>query len=305
MKQLLITGANGQLGRAFASLAALYPQFSFHLTDREMLDLAQPNTIQSYFDQQHFDCCINCAAYTAVDKAETDIELATLINTKAPEYLAKTCAKKGIPLIQYSTDYVYHSQQNTPFVETDITSPKGVYAQTKLAGSLAALAAHHQTMIIRTSWVYAPFGHNFVKTMLRLGNERDSLNIVYDQIGTPTYACDLAKATLDILKKTLVKDETDELHGFFHYSNEGVCSWYDFALAIFELAGIECKVAPIRSSEYPTPAQRPTFSVLDKQKIKTTFQLNIPHWKTSLARCLDQIKIEDKKNSNFPGGNKK
>jgi dTDP-4-dehydrorhamnose reductase len=294
MKQILITGASGQLGRAFARLASFYPQFSFHLADREVLDLSHLNTIASYFDQHHFDACINCGAYTAVDKAESDIELATLINTKAPEYVAKACARKNIPLIHYSTDYVYHNQQNTPFIETDATSPKGVYAQTKLAGSLAALAAHQQTMVIRTSWVYSPFGHNFVKTMLRLGRERDTLNIVFDQIGTPTYACDLAKATLDILNQTLVKDEVEPLHGFFHYSNEGICSWYDFALAIFELTGIACQVHPIRSSEYPTPARRPAFSVLDKQKIKTTFQVSIPHWRASLAKCLDRIKMEEK-----------
>jgi dTDP-4-dehydrorhamnose reductase len=233
---------------------------------------------------------INCAAYTAVDKAENDVKLATKINVNGARNLAKACQKYDATLIHISTDYVYHNNQNTPFKEGDKVSPKGVYAKTKLRGDNAVLKFCDKGVILRTSWVYGTFGHNFVKTMLRLGKERESLNVVFDQIGTPTYARDLAKAILKIIYKVENQQvEAAQLRGIFHYSNEGVTSWYDFTQAIFEMRGLSCKVSPIESSQYPTPAQRPPFSVLNKGKIKETFGIEIPHWRESLAECLKEL----------------
>ncbi len=230
---------------------------------------------------------INCAAYTAVDKAEIESRKARKINVFGTKYLAEACAELGIPLIHFSTDYVYHNRQNTPFLETDPVSPKGVYARTKLAGERAALRAQPLSMIIRTSWVYSNFGQNFVKTMLRLGSERATLKVVADQIGSPTYAPGLAEAVLSIIQKVESGEVPKEsIAGIWHYSNEGVASWYDFAAAIFEIENILCQVRPIATKDYPTPAKRPPFSVLDKSKIKAAFGLEIPHWRESLRRCL-------------------
>lgn len=289
MKNLLITGANGQLGQELKQLEQAYPWFRFITTDKSELDISQPAAIDAFFKKNQLDACINCAAYTAVDKAESEQEMAALVNVKATEWLAIACSEYDIPLIHFSTDYVYHSDHNRPFVETDATSPKSVYARTKLQGSLAALAANPKTIVIRTSWVYSSFGHNFVKTMLRLGEERDTLNIVYDQVGTPTYARDIASACLHIVQHLFEKPVEQSLYGIYHFSNEGVNSWYDFALAIFELTGIDCQVSPILSSQYPMAAARPAYSVLDKQKIKSTFGLEIPHWRASLKACLQAL----------------
>lgn len=286
---ILVTGANGQLGQSFRALADRHPRFSFLFAGSSELDITQEKAVRRFF-QQHSDIawCINCAAYTAVDKAETDVASATAVNVRGPRLLARACAEKGIPMVHYSTDYVYHAQHNTPLKETDPVRPKGVYARTKLAGERAAIKAHPKgVMVIRTSWVYALHGANFLRTMLRLGAERPALNVVFDQIGTPTCSPDLAQATLDIIAQC----EADagvkaSIPGIWHYSNEGVCSWYDFAVAIMELAGLPCKVSPIESREYPTPAQRPPFSVLNKGKIKSAFGLHIPHWRTRLAEAL-------------------
>ncbi|MCG8328270.1 MAG: dTDP-4-dehydrorhamnose reductase [Chitinophagales bacterium] len=287
MKHLLITGAKGQLGNELKLLQQHYPQFNFHLTDRSTLDITNEAAIKHFLDTYSVDYLINCAAYTAVDRAEEEIEKAQLVNVRATSILAQACAARDIPMIHYSTDYVYHNEQNRPFIETDPTSPKSVYARTKLEGEQLALAHHPHTMIIRTSWVYAQQGHNFLNTMLRLGQERDELKVVFDQIGTPTHARDLAQATLEIITQaTADEHKRNSMKGIFHYSNEGVCSWYDFALAIFELSGIQCSVYPIESSQYPTAAQRPHFSVLNKNKIKETFSLNIPHWRESLSTCM-------------------
>ena len=287
MEHLLITGAKGQLGNELEQLQQYYPQFNFHLTDRFTLDITNETAIKHFLDTYPINYLINCAAYTAVDKAEVEVEKAQLVNVGATSILAQACAARDIPMIHYSTDYVYHNEQNRPFIETDPTSPKSVYARTKLEGEQLALAHHPNTMIIRTSWVYAQQGHNFVNTMLRLGQERDELRVVFDQIGTPTHAKDLAQATLDIITQAATDEhKRNSMKGIFHYSNEGVCSWYDFALAIFELSGIQCSVYPIESRQYPTPAQRPHFSVLNKNKIKETFSLNIPHWRESLSTCL-------------------
>ena len=283
-KKILITGANGQTGQCLAALAAVFPQFEFLLTDRTVLDISDSEAVHKMVGIS--DWCINCAAYTAVDKAESEPEVARRINVTGARHLAKACAKKNIPLIHLSTDYVYHNAQNTPFREDDPVNPQGVYAATKLAGDIAVLEAHPALgMVIRTSWVYAPFGHNFLKTMLRLGKERPALNVVFDQIGTPTYAPDLAAAMLQIIQQVetgVVAPET--IAGIWHYSNEGVASWYDFAVAIMDIAQLPCKVFPIETKDYPTPAQRPPFSLLNKSKIKRAFGLEIPHWRERLVQ---------------------
>ncbi|MBL4650432.1 MAG: dTDP-4-dehydrorhamnose reductase, partial [Aureispira sp.] len=255
--------------------------FSFVFVDKKDLDIGDKDAVLAFFEAQTFEYCINCAAYTAVDKAESDTETAYLVNALGPQNLAVACQKHQTRLVQISTDYVYHSNQNFPFKETDATSPESVYGRTKLDGEKLAVDNNPETLIIRTSWVYSSFGNNFVKTMIRLGNDRDQLSIIFDQIGSPTYARDLAKAILDIIQQN-----PSDFTGIYHYSNEGVCSWFDFAQAIFELEGIECKTSPIETKDYPTPAKRPHFSLLNKNKIKTTFALEVPYWRDSLKACL-------------------
>lgn len=288
---ILVTGANGQLGQCFRKLSADFPEMSFIFAGSGELDIADHAAVKRMFKHQSIRWCINCAAYTAVDKAESEPEQAKRINVTGVKNLARACAAAGIPLIHFSTDYVYHSNQNRPFTEDDAFSPKGVYARTKLQGERAALNAHpFGLMVIRTSWVYSEFGHNFVKTMLRLGAERPALNVVFDQIGTPTYAPDLALAVLNIIDKVRRAEmPVEHLTGVWHYSNEGVASWYDFAQAIFEIRNMPCRVFPIETEDYPTPAQRPPFSVLNKLKIKTQLGVEIPHWRESLIRCLKAL----------------
>ena len=232
---ILITGAQGQLGNEFRFLSFTHPHFRFIFTDVDGLDITKPRQVMSFFSKNAIQFVVNCAAYTAVDKAETDVKLATKINVNGARNLAKACQVHGAAMIQISTDYVYHNHQNTPFKEGDKASPKGVYAKTKLRGDLAALKFCERTIVIRTSWVYGIYGHNFVKTMLRLGKERPSLNVVFDQIGTPTNARDLAKTVLKIIQKVHNQEVSPEiLRGVFHYSNEGVTSWYDFTKAILD-----------------------------------------------------------------------
>jgi dTDP-4-dehydrorhamnose reductase len=278
---ILVTGSKGQVGNELQALAANYPVFSFVYIDREELDITNTQKVNAFFDEHAFDYCLNCAAYTAVDKAESDAATAQKVNVLGTRNLATAAQKQQCRFIQISTDYVYHNNQNTPFIESDPTHPQGVYAQTKLDGDLAALALHSECLVIRTSWVYSSFGQNFVKTMLRLGKEKSELGIIFDQIGSPTYARHLAQAMLDI-----VQLHPAEFNGIYHYSNEGVCSWYDFARAIFELKGIECTTNPIETKDYPTPAKRPHFSLLNKAKIKQTFKTAIPHWRSALEECL-------------------
>jgi len=288
MKKILVTGANGQLGQELQQLQANFADYEFVFCDKNSLNIADALSLAATFAQIRPDFCINAAAYTAVDKAESDQENAYLINAKAVENLAAQCAENQTVLIHVSTDYVYHNGQNYPLKPSDPTSPKGVYASTKLEGERLALAAWSKTLIVRTSWVYSFFGANFVKTMLRLGKERAQLNVVSDQIGSPTYAHDLALA---LLKMVQVVDNQPDFNqfGIYQYSNEGVCSWYDFAAAIFELAHIPCKVSPIFTHQYPTPAQRPFYSVMDKTDIKAVFGLEIPHWRASLKDCLQRL----------------
>ncbi|MFK7972227.1 MAG: dTDP-4-dehydrorhamnose reductase [Bacteroidia bacterium] len=287
MPRILVTGAHGQVGKALQQAASQWPSFTFLYTDRDTLDITDAQAVKTYFANHAITHVINCAAYTAVDKAETDVDLAQKINVTAPEILAKACVQKKARMIHISSDYVYHNSLDRPLLESDPTDPQSVYAQTKLDGDVAVLAVHGHNIILRTSWVYGQHGHNFVKTMMRLGAERDALSVVFDQIGTPTYTRDLADALLHIVAAdSNGRVDKHELGGVYHYANEGVTSWYDFAHAIFELADIDCKLSPIRSAAYPTPAARPTYSVLDKNRFKATFGMEIPHWRDSLKHCL-------------------
>jgi len=282
MKKILITGANGQLGSELKAISTIYNQFEFVFTDVDELDITKFNDLNNFFNNSAIDFVINCAAYTQVDKAETDKEFAKMLNAVAPGYLAEFSKMYKFKLIHISTDFVFDGTKNTPYSEQDETNPIGYYGETKLAGEKAVQQKATDSIIIRTSWLYSSFGNNFVKTMLKYGHERGLMNVVYDQVGTPTYAKDLAESILHIISKP----EFNSISGLFHYSNEGVISWYDFAKAIYEIKGVDCKVNPIRTSEYPTPAKRPAFSVLDKAKIKTSFGLEIPYWRDSLEECL-------------------
>ena len=291
-KRIPVTGANGQLGSELRSLT-LEHQERFTFVDRATLDLSSKQAITTYFESNDFDVIINCAAYTAVDKAETDETMAYAINHKAVETLAHIAKAKGIQLIQISTDYVFDGSHFKPYVENDPTNPQSVYGASKLAGEEAILNINpNNAIIIRTSWVYSSFGNNFVKTMLRLGRERESLGVIFDQVGTPTYARDLAQAILNIIKNQ--RPNSQNSVEIYHYSNEGVCSWYDFAKAIFELSDIECKVNAIETKEYPTPATRPHYSLLNKSKIKKEYNIDIPYWKDSLKECLSLLSSQEK-----------
>ena len=285
MKKVLITGANGQLGSEIKALSTLFKELEFVFTDVNELDICNINALESFFRNESINFVINCAAYTQVDKAETDKEFAMLLNAVAPSYFAELSIKYNFKLIHISTDFVFDGYKNTPYSEEDIPKPLGYYGETKLAGEKEVAQKAASSIIIRTSWLYSSFGNNFVKTMLKYGRERGVLNVVYDQVGTPTYARDLATAILNIISD----QKTANISGLFHYSNEGAISWYDFAKAVFEVKGIGCKVNPIRTHEYPLPAKRPAFTVLDKLKIKTAFGLEIPYWRDSLVECLVDV----------------
>lgn len=287
MKNILITGANGQLGNEMRLQAAEYPAYNCFFTDVAELDICDEKAVMEYVEAHQIDVIVNCAAYTAVDKAEDNQELCDRLNHWAPGYLARAAASRGGAFIQVSTDYVFDGTAHIPYREDDATCPNSVYGSTKLAGEEEALKYCSQTMIIRTAWLYSTFGNNFVKTMLRLGRERDTLGVIFDQVGTPTYARDLATAIWTAIRQGIVP-------GVYHFSNEGVCSWYDFTKAIHRLAGItSCKVKPLHTADYPTRAVRPHYSVLDKTKIKETYGLSIPHWEESLAICIAQLEKEN------------
>ncbi len=286
---ILVTGANGQVGKELQFLSSQFPDYEFLFTDRSTLDISNQNAINNLFAKNNFKFCINCAAYTAVDTAESEEESARIVNRDAVENLAKACALHNTKLIHISSDYVYHSEiTNRPYIENDITNPQGIYAKTKLEGDLIALNTLETAIVIRTSWVYSSFGNNFVKTMLRLGDKLDKLTVIFDQVGTPTYARDLAKAILQIITK-IDTDKMSDFGGVYHYSNEGVTSWYDFAIAIFRLKDKNVKVTPIETKDYPTAAKRPHFSLMNKSKVKTVFGLEIPHWEQSLKDCLELL----------------
>lgn len=276
-KKILVTGANGQLGSELRVLS-VNSNHEFLFTDVAELDITNREAVDNYVSEHGTDIIVNCAAYTNVDKAEDDTEMADNINHLAVKNLAEVSAKYKLTLIHISTDYVFDGSKNTPYLETDPTAPLGVYGRTKLAGEKAVTDSGCDYLIIRTSWLYSSFGNNFVKTMRRLTAEKDSLKVVFDQVGTPTYAGDLAQAILKIIDSGKYADNA----GIYHFSNEGVCSWYDFAIEIRNLSGNLCDIQPCHSDEFPSKVKRPNFSVLDKTKIKETFGLKIPYWKVSL-----------------------
>ena len=283
MKRILVTGANGQLGQSILEQSKNYKEIECFFVTRNELDITNEELINHYFEDKSFDFVINCAAYTAVDKAEDDQENAYLVNAKATEFLAKITNEKGIPFIHVSTDYVFDGTEAQPRLETDQTNPLGVYGQTKLDGENLALENNPKTIILRTAWVYSRFGNNFVKTMLRLFNDKDSISVVADQIGSPTNAIDLADAILTIVSKD------DLTYGIFNYSNEGECSWFGFAQKIKEFSNSTIEINPVSTSAYPTKAKRPAYSLLDKSKIKEVYQLNIPTWEDSLKEELKHL----------------
>ena len=283
MKKILITGANGQLGNEMRVLSVENPEYAYFFTDVAELDICNAKAILDFVKTNEINVIVNCAAYTAVDNAEDNVELCTRLNADAVGYLAKAAEANGAEFIQISTDYVFDGTAHIPYKETEPTCPNSVYGNTKLEGEGNALAYCSRAMVIRTAWLYSTFGNNFVKTMIRLGKERESLGVIFDQVGTPTYARDLARAIFVAIRQGVVP-------GVYHFSNEGVCSWYDFTKAIHRLAGITtCSVKPLHTSEYPTKAKRPHYSVLDKTKIKETYHIEIPYWMDSLQSCIAEL----------------
>ena len=283
MKNILITGANGQLGNEMRVLSAENPEYTYFFTDVAELDICNEQAVLDFVKANNIHVIVNCAAYTAVDNAEDNVELCTKLNADAVGYLTKAAEANGAEFIQISTDYVFDGTAHIPYQETEPTCPNSVYGKTKLAGEQNALSLCSRSMVIRTAWLYSTFGNNFVKTMIRLGKERDTLGVIFDQIGTPTYARDLARAIFAAIRQGVVP-------GVYHFSNEGVCSWYDFTKAIHRLAGITtCSVKPLHTSEYPTKAKRPHYSVLDKTKIKEIYHIEIPYWMNSLQSCIAEL----------------
>lgn len=283
---ILVTGANGQLGNEMQVLARENLQHTYFFTDVQELDICDEQAVYAYVSEHKIDIIVNYAAYTAVDKAEDNVELCDKLNNIAPGYLARAAQANGAAMIQVSTDYVFDGTAHIPYTEEEPTCPASVYGSTKLAGEQNVMDHCEKAMVIRTAWLYSIYGNNFVKTMIRLGQERDSLGVIFDQIGTPTYANDLAQAIFAAINKGVVR-------GIYHFSDEGVCSWYDFTIAIHRLAGIaSCKVKPLHTADYPAKAPRPHYSVLDKTKIKDTFGIEIPHWEESLKRCINQLRME-------------
>lgn len=286
MKNILVTGANGQLGNEMRVLSAEHKEHNYFFTDVAELDICNEQAVMAFVKENDIHVIVNCAAYTAVDKAEDNMELCTKLNSDAVGYLAKAAENNQAEFIQISTDYVFDGTNHLPYKESDPTCPNSVYGVTKLAGEKNALEYCKKTMIIRTAWLYSTFGNNFVKTMIRLGKERETLGVVFDQMGTPTYARDLARAIFAAIYKGVVP-------GVYHFSDEGVCSWYDFTKAIHRIAGVTtCKVNPLHTDEYPAKAPRPNYSVLDKTKIKNTYDIEIPHWEESLKACMDELNAQ-------------
>ena len=285
MINILVTGSNGQLGSEIQKIAPAFSELKFVYTDVDVLDITNVAAVDNFCDNNGFDFIVNCAAYTAVDKAESDLDLAYKINRDAVKNLATVASKYNATLIHVSTDYVFDGTSCRPYVEDDVINPQSAYGKTKAEGESEALK-YNKSIVIRTSWLYSSFGANFVKTMMKLGSERSELKVIFDQVGTPTYAEDLATAILSIVRYT----KTSELKsGIYHFSNEGACSWYDFAFEIMGFQKYNCTVRPIESKEYPSIVKRPFYSVLNKSKIKSTFAIEIPHWKTSLYRCLIEL----------------
>jgi len=282
---IAVFGANGQLGRSIESISSNYPKHNFIFTDIDELNLMYASDIEEFVSYNNPDVFINCAAYTAVDMAEQDVVAAMDINGRAVSNLAKIAAEHDIFMVHVSTDYIFDGRTYKPYKEADNVHPLSVYGRTKWKGEVAVAKSSCRHATVRTSWLYSEYRTNFVKTMLRLSAELEQISVVFDQIGTPTYAHDLAKAIMKIVEV----NEKEELTGTFNYSNEGVASWYDFAVEIMQLGNRKCKILPITTAEYPTPAKRPHYTVLDKQKIRDTFEITIPHWRDGLKRCMENI----------------
>lgn len=287
--KILVTGSNGQLGKEFRSLAGTLPQCEFIFLSREDLRIHHFGLVENTFAAYRPQYCLNCAAYTAVDKAESEKDLAYLVNAESVGVLAAVCKKYNTRFIHFSTDYVFDGTSAIPYKEDDPTNPQSVYGASKLEGERQAIKHNDESIIIRTSWVYSQFGKNFVKTMLKLMTDKEEINVVNDQIGSPTYAADLAATVIQIIGSC----QLSAMHwqpGIYHYSNDGIISWYDFAIAIREISGCNCKVNPISTSQYPAPARRPSYSVFDKKKIQLAFGIKIKPWKESLQTCIGRIR---------------
>lgn len=282
--KIVVTGSNGQLGRELQAISSLYPEFEFIFFSREQLPVHEAERVQACFANIRPQYCINCAAYTAVDKAETEKDLAFLVNGASTGILAKACNTFNTKFIHISTDYVFNGLSSEPYKEDHKVDPVNTYGASKLNGEELAIYYNSETIIIRTSWVYSEFGNNFVKTMMRLMKDRETLGIVNDQVGAPTYAADLAKAILEIIKSPIWKS------GIYHYSNEGIITWFQFAEAIKEFTGSQCKISPISTKDFPTPARRPSYSVFDTDKIKQCYNIKIPEWKSSLFTLISKLK---------------
>lgn len=283
--KILVTGSKGQLGSDMQDISSQYPELIFDFTDIEELDLTDANAVDDYFAKSRFDFCINCAAYTAVDNAEDEALLALKINNEAVGILANACKTYHTKLIHISTDYVFNGTNFKPYNEDDQTSPQSSYGYSKLKGEETINLVNPGSMIIRTSWLYSSYGHNFVKTMIRLANERNEISVVADQVGTPTYAYDLADAILQIITRF----DKSQIKGIYHFSNEGAISWYDFAVSIMQLINSDCEIKAIESKDFPAKAKRPFYSVLSKTKIKSDFNIKIPYWHDSLKIAIQKI----------------
>ena len=286
MHKLLVTGANGQLGWELGQLAEAYPAFEFVLVDRSQLDLAFPETFEKIIQTIAPDCIINTAAYTAVDKSETEKALSYTVNATAVQTLASICKKLAIPFMTYSTDYVFDGEATEPYASSTKVDPVNYYGSTKAAGETLAMEANEDAIIIRTSWVFSSHGNNFVKTMMRLMKERDQLNIVADQKGRPTYAKDLAMATMKMIE---AMNAGKSIKGVYHFANTGETTWFDFAATIKAIAGLDCALNPIETKDFPTPAKRPAYSVLDTSKIEEALSIAIPHWEDALRDCMNLL----------------
>ncbi len=288
MTRILVTGANGQLGSELQHIAKEKGENNFIFTDIEELDITNLQQLDHFFEAGKFDCLINCAGYTAVDKAEEEPELAHLLNSKAVKYLAEVTKKQKALLVHISTDYVFDGTNHIPYTEADTEKPVSVYGKTKFLGEQHIFSSGTRALIIRTSWLYSSYGLNFVKTMHHLGRNKKEISVVFDQIGTPTYAADLAETILKIIPRYKRKEPS-----IFNYSNEGTASWYDFAIEIMKITGLDCHVTPVESHEFSVMAKRPFYSILNKRKIKEEFGIVIPYWKDSLKRCVEKISEQE------------
>jgi len=287
MAVILVTGSAGQLGSEIRAASVNYQGYEFVFTDIDALDITSEEAVKAAVDEINPDWIINCVAYNFVDKAETDKDTAFKVNSLAPGLLAEAARGSEAKLIHVSTDYVFDGMASVPYNENSPTNPQTVYGRSKLEGELNALR-HHGTMVIRTAWLYSSYGKNFVKTIIKNGREKEELRVVFDQTGTPTYAADLAEAVLHIVSM-VIRNQKTFIAGLYHYSNEGVCSWYDFAIAISEHAALPCDIVPVTSDKYKTAAVRPHYSVMDKEKIRKDLGISIPHWRESLSRCIEKL----------------